>query len=420
MNGNVNIGDALALALFTGRLNPNFATMSITSVTPSPANPGAGLTINGSGFSTVIASNQVSFATTTGITRVIPSAATATTLTVTVPANAISGAIQAHRTDTPTAGAEYALNVSGTPTSLALTSISPFFGVAAGNGLTLSGMGFDPILANNTVLFKSASGTVGATVTSASTTGLTVTTPAGAVCGPVTVSTGGQTSNARMVTISGSSCGLQLVDLWGAGSSGEVIVLEGIGFNVVTPASNVVRFAASGGGTVTAPVLAAGGTQLHVLIPAGATQGNVTVTVGALTSNALSYVPSSPTIPSSVDVVINSANAVGSYQATIHFDKNIVTVDPANVKGGTGSGFTAAPTTVNVDNNSGTVTINHFQTGNTPTGSFTVASITFTPVAVGTTSLSLSGIVLTDTSGSDLPANRVTLSSNGITVLHVP
>jgi hypothetical protein len=198
------------------------------------------------------------------------------------------------------------------------------------------------------------------------------------------------------------------------------VVIEGFGFDVSTPANNVVKFTASNGGTVTAPVLAAGGTQLHVRIPDTAVQGNVTVTVGSTTSNALLYSPPSPTQPASIDVVINSTDAVGAYQATISYDKSLVQLSSSNVKGGTGAGFTGNPTTINIDNTVGTVTINAFQTVSSPTGTFTVANLVFTPIKVGTTSLTLSGITLTNTAGNNLPTSRVSLSSGSLTVLRIP
>ena len=68
-------------------------------------------------------------------------------------------------------------------------------------------------------------------------------------------------------------------------------LLEGTGFDALTPINNIVTFATSGGGTANATVVQAGGTQLHVRIPETATQGNVTVTVGLATSNALVYIP---------------------------------------------------------------------------------------------------------------------------------
>jgi sugar lactone lactonase YvrE len=421
LNGSTNIGDCLVLALFAGRVNANFTVPVITSVSPSLAVRGSPLTITGTGFAANAADNQVLFSSVdNGVTRVSVSAATTTSLSVTVPNDAVSGPMQAFRLDTPLGGAEFGVTVSGTSTPLALTAVNPYFQVGEGESVTLAGMGFNATPANNSVLFKSAAGTVSGTVTAATTTSLTVTVPAGAVCGPVTAGVGGQTSNARTVTIAGTTCALQLADIWGGGFAGDVVVLEGAGFDVATPANNVVKFTASGGATVTAPVLAAGGTQLHVRIPDTAAQGSVTVTVGATTSNPITYVPPPAMVSLSIDVVVNSANAVGSFQVTIGYNKNIVQLDVANVSGGTGAGFTGAPVTTNIDNATGTVTINTFQTGNSPTGAFTVAHLVFTPIAVGTSNLTLSGVTLTDTAGNDLPPYRIVLSSNSITVVSVP
>jgi len=294
LNGSVNIGDCLALALFTGRINVNFATPTITAVSPLAAVVGAPLTITGSGLApgTITTSTLVSFTIAgNGVVRVSPSAASFSSLTVTVPSNAISGPLQVYRLDAPVGSAEFPLDVSSSGTMLALTAVSPSVGVVPGQSITVSGMGFDAIAAGNTLLFRTATGAAAGTVTAASTSSLTVTVPSGAVCGPVTVTVGGQTSNARIVTVAGTSCGVQLTDLWGGGAPGQTLVLEGAGFDVVAPANNIVRFTDSGGGTVIAPVLAAGGTQLHVTIPQTAVQGNVTVTVGAATSNPLSYTP---------------------------------------------------------------------------------------------------------------------------------
>ena len=291
LSGAANIGDCLVLALFTGQINANLVVPLIGSVAPSTAVRGNTLTLTGTGFSATAAENEVLFTTTAGVTRVTPSSASGTSMVVTVPNTATSGPIQAYRTDVPLGGAEFPLLVSGEVTPLALTAVSPFFKVAVGASLTLTGLGFDAVPANNTVSFKSAGGPIGATVTSASTTSLTVTVPTGSICGTVTVTVGAQTSNARTVTVAGSSCAIQLSDMWGGGSPGETLVIEGGGFDIATPGNNIVKFAANGGGTVNAAVVMAGATQLHVRIPATAVQGNVTVTVGANTSNALAWTP---------------------------------------------------------------------------------------------------------------------------------
>lgn len=157
--------------------------------------------------------------------------------------------------------------------------------------MVLAGLGFSPTSASNTVLFKSASATTGAIVTSAATASLTVTVPNDAVCGPVNVTVGTQTTENRMVIITGTTCALQLTDILGNAAPGETLVLEGAGFDAATPANNVVKFAAAGGGTVNATVLQSGGTQIQVRVPDSAIQGNVTVTVGAATSNAIPYTP---------------------------------------------------------------------------------------------------------------------------------
>jgi len=412
LNGTVNIGDCLLLALFSGRINANLVTPVVTSVSPSPVSTGGTLTIGGTGFAGNPADFRVLFTTSGGVVRVIPTSATATSLTLTVPNSAVSGPIQVYRVDAPMGGNEYPLFVTGTTTPLALTGVSPFFGVSRGSTVTLTGMGFSLTPSANTVLFRRAVGTTGATVVSASAISLSVTVPSDAVCGEVTVQVGNTVSDGRIVTISGTSCVVKLVDILGNASPGETISLEGAGFDVVSPQNNVVKF-----GTLSATVLQSGGTQLQVRVPDNAVAGPLTVTVGATTSAPLQYNPSSNMVPASIDVVVNSANPVGSYQVTISYDKNIVQLSSANVRGGTGAGFANPPGTINIDNAAGTVTFNAFQVGNAPTGTFTVANLVFIPVAPGTSSLTLSGVTVTDTSGNDLPVNRLTLSSNSITIL---
>src|SRR5207253_11463563 len=86
------------------------------------------------------------------VTRVSVSAATTTSLTVTLPNDAVSGPMQAFRLDTPLGGAEFGVTVSGTSSPLALTAVNPYFQVVEGVSVTLAGMGFDTTPANNTVL----------------------------------------------------------------------------------------------------------------------------------------------------------------------------------------------------------------------------------------------------------------------------
>ncbi len=251
--------------------------------------------------------------------------------------------------------------------------------------------------------------------------------PPGAVCGPVTVAVGGQTSNARVVTVLGTSCGVQLVDLWGGGLPGDVVVLEGAGFNVVTPANNVVKFTAAGGGTVTAVVLAAGGTQLHVRIPDTAVQ--VQRDPGVIKSEA-----SRPT-RSSIRNRIRSRHRLSTLSSTaqprlVRIKSRLVLIQrwfnlvrAMNVKKvgyrGLASQLRRRPSTSTTL--AGTVTLNSFQSGefsrrNLHRCQFDI----YTGIHRNKQPCAISGVALTDTSGGDLPSSGIFLSSSSVTVLRVP
>ncbi len=84
------------------------------------------------------------------------------------------------------------------------------------------------------------------------------------------------------MTVAGTTCGVQLVDILGnAIARRNPLYWKAAGFDVATLSNNIVKFTASGGGTVTATVLQSGGTQLQVKVPSSAAQGSVTVTVGS-------------------------------------------------------------------------------------------------------------------------------------------
>ncbi len=328
LNGAVSIGDALVLARYTGGLDANFPIPTITSASSNPASAGAVITLTGSGFSATPELNQVVFTTAgDGITRAVPSAATPTSLTLTVPASAASGPIQVVRLDSPMGGLEFPLLITNSTTPLALTSISPFFQQPVGASLTFSGTGFDGNPSNDIVTFKTASGTTGATVTAATATSLTVTVPTGAVCGPVTVRVGTQISNPRIVAVSGTTCGLQLIDIWGGGGPGDVIVLEGTGFDYVNPGNNIVSFS-SAAGTVNAAVIRTGRTQLHVQIPSTAADGPVTVTVNSATpqtTTALFFHPNAgPTTPVPALISADRSAVIGATTAVTLTGSNFV------------------------------------------------------------------------------------------------
>ena len=198
LNATTNIGDALVVALFSGQLTPNLPSPTLTAVSPSPVATGGTVTITGKGFSGAATNHRVVFPIAGGgTTRVTPTAVSAPgaggerTITVSVPVEAVSGLLQVICLDVAMGSDEFPIEMVGTATPVVLSSVSPFYKVSVGSAVTLSGLGFDPIPANNTVLFTSSTGTVAGAVTSASPTTLTVTVPTPAECGPVVVEVGG-------------------------------------------------------------------------------------------------------------------------------------------------------------------------------------------------------------------------------------
>lgn len=93
------------------------------------------------------------------------------------------------------------------PAQLTLTAISPTT-QARERSLGLSGTGFSTTASNNTVIFASVAGTVEAPASTASATSLTVTVPATAISGPVSVRSGGQTSSAKVLQVTATATSL--------------------------------------------------------------------------------------------------------------------------------------------------------------------------------------------------------------------
>ncbi len=115
--------------------------VSVLSVVPASARPGATVTISGTGFAATPAGNQVSFH---GAAATV-TAATPTALTVTVPAGATSGNV------TVTAGgASASAAFTLAPAGPAVTSVSPATAPPT-TEVTINGAGFDSTLSNNVV-----------------------------------------------------------------------------------------------------------------------------------------------------------------------------------------------------------------------------------------------------------------------------
>ena len=157
-------------------------------------------------------------------------------------------------------------------------TISSFTPVAGppGTTVTISGTGFIPgSTVFNSVLFNGAN----AVITAATATSLTVTVPAGATTGPVTVSNGSvavTSASNFTVAIPPTISGFTPEE----GLPGTTVTITGTNFST-TPANNGVSF----NGTP-ATVTASTAISITTTVPAGATTGGISVTVNSLTATS--------------------------------------------------------------------------------------------------------------------------------------
>jgi hypothetical protein len=239
-------------------------TPVINSFTPEAALPGVAVTISGDNFSTTASNNQVAF---NGVAAVITSA-TANELDVTVPLTATTGKITVTVNGKMTTSSK-----DFTILQTTVTGFSPTSGVA-GTSVNITGTNFSTTLADNVVKFNG----VAATVSTATTTQLTVTVPAEATTGKVTVTINGitETSSNDFIIVAPT------ITMYtpGIAAPNISVIITGTNFSSVT-ANNIVKF----NGT-TATVTAASATELTVTVPEGATTGPLTVKVGPNTATS--------------------------------------------------------------------------------------------------------------------------------------
>jgi sugar lactone lactonase YvrE len=160
--------------------------LTVTSFTPTSGGPGTVVEVIGEGFSATASENLVKV---NGIECPV-TAATTTKLTITIPANASSGAISV------TVGGKTAQRLTFTfipPTPLlAIASISPTTG-PKNTVVTITGTAFSTTLANNVVKLNDKV----CTVTEATATQLKVTIPAGSTSGKLKVTVGTATAESQ-------------------------------------------------------------------------------------------------------------------------------------------------------------------------------------------------------------------------------
>ena len=258
----------MALSIFSGCKKNNPAPKPvINTISPSSGLAGVSVTISGTGFDVSAAGNTVKF---NGATAVVTTTSSSS-LVVTAPAGGSTGAVSVTTTGGTATGPVFTYLMAP-----AITGVTPASG-KVGATVTITGVHFDAAIANNSVKFNGTA----AVVTSATTTSLVVTAPAGGSTGAVTVNTLGGMATGPVFTY------LQAPTITGitpaSAAAGTPVTISGTNFDA-TIANNAVNF----NGTA-AVVTSATVTQLVVTVPAGGTSGNVTVTTPGGISNAFSF-----------------------------------------------------------------------------------------------------------------------------------
>src|SRR6478609_589086 len=240
--------------------------LSITDFTPISGSVGASVTINGTSFRETPGDNLVTF---NGATAIL-TAATSSSLTVTVPVQATTGKITVGVSgNTATSFTDFTL-LSSPPT---ITSFSPVSGIV-GTSVTISGTDFSDNIANNEVKFNGTT----AAITSASSTQLVVTVPQDATTGTISVAVGTavttSTDNFTILSPTITSFSPNI------GATGIVVVITGTNFSA-TSANNIVKF-----NNTAAIVTSATTTTITTTVPLGVTTGKITVKVGTNTATS--------------------------------------------------------------------------------------------------------------------------------------
>lgn len=213
------VGNILTIDRFSS------GSIGIFGFVPATGFAGQQVAISGIGFSATTAQDTVKF---NGTTATVISA-TSNQVVVTVPAAATSGPITV-TSPAGTATAPGVFTVTATPpANPIIAGFSPISG-GSGDSVTISGSNFAASPAGETVTI----GGVRATVASTTTTSIRVTVPAGAVTGPIGVSTSGGSA------ASGSNFNV-LPGGYQSSEVGATVVDPGYGQNVTLTASDTSK-----------------------------------------------------------------------------------------------------------------------------------------------------------------------------------
>src|SRR3954468_15663072 len=259
-----------------GTLNGNFdsnivlplgsAAPTITSLTPNAGAIATSVVIAGTNFRTPQGSSTVSF---NGVNST-PTAWSATSITAPVPTGATTGSVIV------TVGGQASNGSTFTVTPApSIASLAPNTG-AVGSVVTISGSNFGQTQGNGGVKF----GTVAATITSWSPTGIVATVPTGAVTGSVVVTAaGGVASNGSTFTVTSAPVITSVAPAAGGGF-GSSFTITGTNFGATQGNGGVTL------NSVPATVSSWSATSIVAQVPSGVTTGNVVVAAAGGVSSA--------------------------------------------------------------------------------------------------------------------------------------
>ncbi|MFD2718360.1 IPT/TIG domain-containing protein [Hymenobacter monticola] len=232
------------------------ASPVLTQLSPAQGRAGTLVTLSGQRFAATAAANTVRF---NGVAAPVLSA-TATTLTVRVPAGASTGPVQVVTGEGAGRSAQ-AFTVYQAPT---LAPLAPAEGVP-GAVVTITGTAFSAVAAQDTVRFNGLL----ATVQQATATTLRVVVPMSATTGKIQVNTlGGQVQSTQDFVVWYPPTLLSFSP--SRGKAGDLVTLTGTNF--APAARNAVAFGAGAGAVVQAT-----GSSLQVRVPADAQSGPLRV-----------------------------------------------------------------------------------------------------------------------------------------------
>ena len=249
----------------TGNSSTNFIvpTPTITDFTPNSGAVGATVILTGTNFNATSTNNNVTF---NGVAALVTASST-TSLTVMVPAGAMTGKISVSVNGVP---GESTSNFTVLPTPT-ITSFSPISG-AVGANVIINGTNFSTTPGDHIVKFNNTT----AIVKASTNTSITTTIPAGSTTGLISITVSGVT----ITSISDFTI-LPTPTLTGftptGGAVGASVTISGTNFST-TPNDLIVKF-----NNTSAVVTSSTTTSITTTVPSGAVTGPITITVSGVT-----------------------------------------------------------------------------------------------------------------------------------------